>query len=393
MQAVRAELEGLRASIRRRVPERQIALHSEGKVHVVRIGTRAQLMAGILTTVVAGWLSIASVNMVATSGDTATLQAKDAELGRMSDQVDMMRANVAGLRGSVATTADRLEKRQAFLASLLSGKASLQQLAALVPDAGSNVGPTDNRSKFILAPFLKLERDQLAFVDRATTAAEARYRDTQALLGRLGLDSARFVGQSMLGVGGPLVSLDGPSSPLAQAEPKFKDLFLSWKKVELLENSMAAIPAAMPVSDVQYSSGFGVRFDPFNGNAAMHTGVDMAGHYGQEIHATADGTVSRAGWFGGYGNCVDLEHGKGIATRYGHMSRILVQPGQVVHKGDLVGLMGSTGRSTGNHLHYEVRIDGRAVSPVPFLQSASALAAIQDRSDERISGSTALASN
>lgn len=392
--AVRARIEGLRASIASHVPERHIALHSEGRVRLVRIGTRTQVMAAAFTTIVAGWLSFASINMVATSGDMATMQAKDAELGRMADQVEMMKANVAGLRGSVATTAERLEKRQAFLASLLSGKGDLRQLAALVPhsdDAGSAV--SDARARFMLAPFLRLERDQLAFVDRATTAAQARYRDTQALLARLGLDSARFVGQSMLGVGGPLEPVDGASSPLREAEPKFKDLFLSWKKVEQLENSMAAIPAAAPVTDYQYSSGFGVRFDPFNGNAAMHTGVDMTGHQGEEIHATADGVVSRAAWFGGYGNCVDLEHGKGIATRYGHMSRILVQPGQTIHKGDVVGLMGSTGRSTGTHLHYEVRIDGRAVNPMPFLQSAPVLAAIQDRSDQRGQGNTALASN
>ncbi len=392
MQSARAAIEGLRASILRQFPERTIALHSEDNVRLIRVGTRTQIMAAAFTTLIAGWLSIASVNMVATSGDSATIQAKDAELNRMSAQVEMMKSNVTGLRGDVAHTAERLEKRQAFLASLLSGKADMRQLAALMPSSDDTV-QADARRASLLAPFLRLERDQLAFVDRATTAAEARYRDTQALLNRLGLDSARFVGQSMLGIGGPLEPVDGPQSPLASAEPKFKDLFLSWKKVEQLETSMAAIPAAMPVEQYSYSSGFGVRFDPFNGNAAMHTGVDMAGHQGEEIRATADGTISRAAWFGGYGNCVDVDHGKGISTRYGHMSRVLVQPGQLVHKGDVIGLMGSTGRSTGTHLHYEVRIDGRAVNPMPFLQSAPVLAAIQDRGDDHAEGSTALAAN
>ena len=391
MQAVRATIEGCRASILRHVPERQIALHSEGRVRLVRIGTRAQIMAAVFTTFLAGWLSIASVNMVATSGDSAAIQSKDAELSRMADQVAFMQTSVAGLRGDVAQRADRLAKRQAFLASLLTGKADLSQLASLTPDTDGQA--SDTRRASLMAPFLKLERAQLAFVDRATTAAEARYRDTQALLGRLGLDSARFVGQSMLGVGGPLEPVDGAEGPLNRVEPKFKDLFISWKKVEQLETSMSAIPAAMPVSEYTYSSGFGVRFDPFNGNAAMHTGIDMAGPQGEEIRATADGTVSRASWFGGYGNCVDVDHGKGISTRYGHMSRILVHAGDMVHKGDVVGLMGSTGRSTGTHLHYEVRIDGRAVNPMPFLQSAPVLAAIQDRTDDRGQGNTALAAN
>lgn len=389
MQAVRATIEGCRASILSRFPERQIAVHSEGSVRLIKVGTRTQIMAAAFTTIIAGWLSIASLNMVAPD---AAIQAKDAELSRMADQVASMRSSVTGLRGDVAQTAERLEKRQAFLASLLSGKADLQQLASLTPDQAGYDAASDARRASLMAPFLRLERAQLAFVDRATTAAEARYRDTQALLTRLGLDSTRFVGQSMLGVGGPLEPLDG-ASPLNRVEPKFKDLFLSWKKVEQLETSMAAIPAAMPVSNASNSSGFGVRFDPFSGNAAMHTGVDMAGPQGQEIRATADGVISRAAWFGGYGNCIDVEHGKGIATRYGHMSRLLVQPGQTVKKGDVIGLMGSTGRSTGSHLHYEVRVDGRAVNPAPFLQSAPVLAAIQDRSNDQIEGNTALAAN
>ena len=392
MQAVRATIEGCRASILRRFPERQIALHSEGTVRLIRVGTHTQIMAAAFTTLIAGWLSLASLNMVATSGDDAALQAKDAELSRMADQVASMKSSVHGLRGDVAATADRLEKRQAFLASLLPGKADLTQRASLPRDQPDR-GAAEARHASLLAPFLRLERAQLDFVDRATTAAEARYRDTQALLSRLGLDSARFVGQSMLGVGGPLEPVDGEQSPLNRVEPKFKDLFLSWKKVEQLETSMGAIPAALPVAEFSYSSGFGVRFDPFNGSAAMHAGVDMAGHQGEEIHATADGVISRAAWFGGYGNCVDVDHGKGISTRYGHMSRVLVQPGQMVRKGDVVGLMGSTGRSTGTHLHYEVRIDGRAVNPMPFLQSAPVLAAIQDRSDSVGQGSTALAAN
>ena len=98
----------------------------------------------------------------------------------------------------------------------------------------------------------------------------------------------------------------------------------------------------------------------------MHPGIDLAGAYGTPIYATADGTVLRAGWnSGGYGNLVEIDHGRGITTRYGHMSAILVQAGDHVTRGQQIGRMGSTGRSTGNHLHYEVRIDGRAGEPDP----------------------------
>ena len=98
----------------------------------------------------------------------------------------------------------------------------------------------------------------------------------------------------------------------------------------------------------------------------MHPGIDLSGSYGTPIYATAEGTVLRAGWnSGGYGNLVEIDHGRGISTRYGHMSAILVSAGQHVTRGEQIGRMGSTGRSTGNHLHYEVRIDGRAGEPDP----------------------------
>ena len=165
-----------------------------------------------------------------------------------------------------------------------------------------------------------------------------------------------------------------------QASGSFHALFMSWKKLDTTAVPGAiSVPSALPVANATYSSGFGVRSDPFHGGAAMHAGIDLAAPAGTPIYATADGTVDRAEWFGGYGNMVEIDHGKGLQTRFGHLSRMLVQPGAHVRRGTLIGLMGSTGRSTGSHLHYEVRIDGRAVNPVPFLQSADYATAMQAR--------------
>jgi murein DD-endopeptidase MepM/ murein hydrolase activator NlpD len=130
---------------------------------------------------------------------------------------------------------------------------------------------------------------------------------------------------------------------------------------------------------MEFTSGFGVRSDPFRGGAAMHAGVDIPGPYGSTIYATADGIVLRSERAGAYGNLIELDHGRGIQTRYGHLSASLVAPGQHVKRGDPIARMGSTGRSTGTHLHYEVRLDGHAVNPMPFLQSANYLAAMQAR--------------
>ena len=170
----------------------------------------------------------------------------------------------------------------------------------------------------------------------------------------------------------------GPFDPATQADPTFKSLFTSWKKLDNLADGAIAIPSEKPVRTAEFTSGYGTRTDPFRGGAARHQGIDLAAPVGTPIYATAEGTVSEAGFNGGgYGNLIKLDHGRGIETRYGHLSRILVSPGQRIARGQLIGRMGSTGRSTGSHLHYEVRIDGRAVNPIPFMKSNDYLLAMQ----------------
>jgi murein DD-endopeptidase MepM/ murein hydrolase activator NlpD len=181
----------------------------------------------------------------------------------------------------------------------------------------------------------------------------------------------RIASSSAEGVGGPL-------EPVGGSDATFKQLFTSWKKLDSISQGAIAVPSEKPVKTAAFTSGYGVRSDPFRGSAAMHAGIDLAGPLGTPIYATADGTVEAAGWNnGGYGNLVKIDHGRGIETRYGHLSAIMVQPGQRVTRGQLIARMGSTGRSTGSHLHYEVRIDGRAVNPIPFMKSTDYLLAMQ----------------
>ena len=162
-------------------------------------------------------------------------------------------------------------------------------------------------------------------------------------------------------------------------DQKFNALFTSWKRLDQIGQGVISIPSARPVSSFSFTSGFGVRADPFRHSAAMHAGIDLAGPIGTPIYATADGIVSYSGWMHGYGNLIEIEHGKAIETRYGHLSKLLVKPNTRVKRGQLIALMGSTGRSTGSHLHYEVRLDGRAVNPVPYLQATDYLLAMEKR--------------
>ncbi|SEN32702.1 Peptidase family M23 [Sphingomonas gellani] len=188
-------------------------------------------------------------------------------------------------------------------------------------------------------------------------------------------------------VGGPLVPVNSVEATNdLKADQQFRSLFMSWKKLDTIGqpglggHGAIAIPSVQPVNKLSFTSNFGIRSDPFRGTAAMHAGVDIPGPVGTPVYATADGIIDHASRLGGYGNMVEVDHGKGIATRYGHLSKILVSDGQKVTRGQLIALMGSTGRSTGPHLHYEVRIDGHAVNPIPFLTTADYLLAAKDQS-------------
>src|SRR5215831_8535566 len=141
--------------------------------------------------------------------------------------------------------------------------------------------------------------------------------------------------------------------------------------------TLGSVPVHKPVDgELDSQSGFGVRIDPFLGTPAMHTGLDLHGETGDAVRATADGTVTTAGWSGGYGRVVDVDHGNGLSTRYGHLSSIAVRVGQSVKTGQIIGKVGSTGRSTGPHLHYETRLKGEAIDPQKFLRAGQRLAGL-----------------
>ena len=185
------------------------------------------------------------------------------------------------------------------------------------------------------------------------------------------------------------------AKPSAQGgDDEFRSLFNGWKSLDngqlvltpltrvasapsatTYRPSSVSIPSRMPVNGAALTSGYGMRVHPVLGGRRQHKGIDLAEPVGSPVYATADGMVSRADWFSSYGLFISLEHGGNIQTRYGHLSRLNVAAGQSVHKGDLIGYVGTTGRSTGPHLHYEVRIAGVAVNPVPYLQGGVLTAA------------------
>lgn len=188
-------------------------------------------------------------------------------------------------------------------------------------------------------------------------------------------------------------AIDAANANSASGDREFQELFASWKSMDhtgVITNAPIArvsIPAGMPVQDATLTSDFGMRNHPVLGGRRNHKGVDLAQPTGTPVYATADGVVRRAQWANGYGNLVEINHGNGLETRYGHLSKLIAQPNERVRRGQLIGLMGSTGRSTGSHLHYEVRIAGSAVNPMPYIEGTNyelALAEAKAHSDQQI---------
>lgn len=171
---------------------------------------------------------------------------------------------------------------------------------------------------------------------------------------------------------------DAQGSALSGGDAQFRQLFAQWESLDGDRTTAPApapsisVPSRMPLDNAALTSNFGMRTHPVIGGRRAHKGIDLAAPTGTPIYATADGVVSRANRFSSYGLFVSIEHGASLQTRFAHMSRIAVAEGEQVKKGDIIGYVGSTGRSTGPHLHYEVRVDGRAVNPIPYMVESDA---------------------
>ncbi len=172
------------------------------------------------------------------------------------------------------------------------------------------------------------------------------------------------------------------TAPLPGGDAQFRQLFAQWRSMDGNDGSSVgsmpapvadiSIPSRMPLDGAALTSDYGMRTHPVLGGRRRHNGVDLAAPTGTPIYATADGIVSRADRFSSYGLYVSIEHGASLQTRFAHMSRIAVAAGERVRKGDIIGYVGSTGRSTGPHLHYEVRVDGKPVNPIPYMVESEA---------------------
>lgn len=392
-------------------PERQVFLRSGGEVRFLRLSPRIQVLTSCGVTVAMVWMGI--IAYTAFHRDEAVI-SKERELSYVSDEFDKLLAEMDRIQSDAIVRARMLEERQALLETAagmnsvnvtdvgeksateaddntgegesgLTG--SLQEesfarmsfnghapslFASLIGSRKAQADPAPLSSRLTVEIDAVLERlDRLSQRqnDAARRISAAHRQEIEA--GRNILAGLKLPVDSMLdetglsAVGGPYI----PEADPAGLTGPFAKLAINMDRMQRLQILFSSLPSVSPAEKYYLSSRFGNRHDPFTKVRAHHSGLDLAGWSGEPIRAAAPGKVVKAGRYPAYGNMVEIEHGNGLRTRYGHMRRIAVKSGQIVDDGDQIGEMGSTGRSTGTHLHWEVWVNGKVVDPLPYLKA------------------------
>jgi murein DD-endopeptidase MepM/ murein hydrolase activator NlpD len=348
-------------------------MRSQGQVRFIKISSRMQkgaaLAAVLLVTGWAGSMGVMAWNKYAAEADLASFQSEKAEVASARERLD-------AYAGDMDKLTDELSARQDTLDALVEMLPSdIHTVDTNVTDSSEETAETiEQVGKYFpeAQGLAEIEARQLAFVENMTRFADWRAQRAEVALRKLNLDPRAMASAARAGaeqaMGGPLELLS--TSADGSLDPRFERLGLSLARMSALERALEGVPQVVPAADHRITSTFGYRSDPFTRRSAMHSGIDFKGAMGSPIFAAATGEVTFAGRKSGYGNCVEITHANGIVTRYAHLSRIDVTAGQPIEAGETLGGLGSTGRSTGPHLHFEVRINGKAVNPRPFLETA-----------------------
>jgi|SRR5579862_3456078 len=356
----------------------------------IRLGPVAFWIAVGTVVIMAGWSVTAATYLAFRDDVLRTLIARQTEqqfgyedrIAELRAQIDRTTSHQLLDQEQFEQKLDELMRRQTALESHATALSNLadptttgsigtapnpgRETAPSRNDLGrqSNIGATLDRME---ASLDRVERRQSITLSELENRYQDKARRIRDVFDRLG------VKLNAPATGGPFVPVKPPPANEGFQRALF-EVNLARSEADQLSDTLRTVPLRKPVSgEIDETSPFGVRMDPFLHEAAMHTGIDIRGEVGEAVHATAAGRVTIAGWDGGYGNMVEIDHGNGLSTRYGHLSQIDVRVGNEVRSGQIVGLIGSTGRSTGPHLHYETRVDGEAVNPEKFLEAGAKL--------------------
>jgi murein DD-endopeptidase MepM/ murein hydrolase activator NlpD len=373
--------------------DREFFMRANGQVKFLKIPAKLQRrVAYAFAAAVLVWLVFTLAMMVNQASVLRDRLALSAKAEAISDSEE----RVAAYRESIGDVTKELDQRQDVLDQMVKDHfgtkpADMPTDAAAAEKVDAALAKTTKEVSTALpeaAALVQIEVRQLAFAEQLTRAVDARTRRAETAIRKFGLNPAALTRNTENAQGGPFIPFFGQRDSNrrdTRLHPSLARLNSALERMETLEQTLIAIPSAMPTSFAVMSSGYGYRRDPFTGAGAMHAGLDFKGPLGTPIMAAAEGTVSFAGRQSGYGNCIEITHSNGLMTRYAHLSRISVQLGAEVARGTVIGAMGSTGRSTGSHLHFEVRLNGAAINPRPFLEANSDVLKIQAIARQRAS--------
>lgn len=358
-------------------PERHLYVRSHGVVRGWVLTPRMQIGTAVAALLSATWLAISTGSVILDAMAVSATERKIAQANAKNERYvaelrarhDSALAHLEESVGSIDELAATVERRHAALATVMIEFRDMPNAKA----AFATARPLGQERR-PLERVLAVRMDQERLIARAETVAQTRAERLRLAFRLAGLNPAAHVTGS--GLGGPLVDAKDPRALGAVLDVdgafagRIQRAAASLSEMRRLQDAAARLPFARPtVEGVRTTSGYGVRFDPFNGRPALHTGLDFAGPALTPIQAAAPGTVSFAGTRTGYGTTVEIDHGRGFKTRYAHLQSTSVTPGQRVAVGQRVGAMGSTGRSTGVHLHYEIWVNGRPQNPSRFIKA------------------------
>ena len=343
--------------------------------------TGKQVAAAAAVAACALWMGVCTaammVNAMAVSATDQEIARTQAKYERwIADRQARLNSAVAQLNatdGSVDELAVTVEKRHAALAMLLTDIRD-------TPGVAAALGPTIRQASAATPDATPMRRIELVrasqerLIDAADNFAKGRADRLRLAFRLAGLTPSSFTPKGG-SLGGPLIEAKDPRALAVVLDvdegfaARIQHAATNLSEATSLDAAAARLPFARPTNHTGTSSGFGVRFDPFTRRPAFHSGLDFVGGFGVPIYVTAPGVVSFTGVRSGYGNTIEVDHGGGFKTRYAHLQAIGVGLGQRVAVGQRIGAMGSTGRSTGPHLHYEVWVNGRAENPDRFVKA------------------------
>jgi murein DD-endopeptidase MepM/ murein hydrolase activator NlpD len=371
--------------------DREFFMRANGQVRFLKISAQLQRRTAFtLASVIGVWLLVTfgmAINQMTVTAQRLALTEQEAK-------VESAEERVASYRGSIDEVTKDLERRQEMLESLGDQYlGDLSEAEAQAPAAATESREEEKAVKTIsamvpeAAGLARVEARQIRFAEKMTKVAHARTLKAEAAIRQFGLNPEVLARQARNAQGGLFEPFFGKGKKDVR-DPRFLKLAAALGRMDAMERALAAIPTAMPAASMMMSSGFGYRSDPFTGGGAMHAGLDFKGPVGTPILAAAKGTVVLAGFNGGYGKTIEIRHANGLVTRYAHLSGLNVRRGQIVERGVQIGRMGSTGRSTGSHLHFEVRLNGQAINPRKFLEANPDVLKVQTVAGNRADSAT-----